>query len=129
MVINYLSPADILWVYNVWNLSSIELAYKDFFLTQQIIGKQPNFEEWVFNTNTQMNAEGKLIPKEPRKFVVIEGDMKLPQLSNVTGGKCWTVVTEVGSLYVWATELSYPLRGKVWTTHKAMLLILKSSFA
>lgn len=59
-----------------------------FFLTQQIIGKQPNFQEWVFNTNTQMNAEGKLIPKEPRKFVVIEGDMKLPQLSNVTGGKC-----------------------------------------
>lgn len=53
-------------------------------LTQQIFGKQPNRE--VFNTNTQMNAEGELIPKEQRKFV--EGDMKLPQLSYVTGGKC-----------------------------------------
>jgi len=35
----------------------------------------------ALNTNTQMNAEGELIPKEQRKFVVIEGDMKLPQLS------------------------------------------------
>ena len=64
------------------------LKYLRIFLTQQIIGKQPNCEEWVFNTNTQMNADGELIPKEQRKFVVIEGDMKLPQLSHVTGGKC-----------------------------------------
>lgn len=54
---------------------------------QQIIGKQPNSEEWVFNATTQMDAQGRIIPMADRKFVVIEGDVKLPQLYNLTGGK------------------------------------------
>ena len=49
--------------------------------------KQPESEEWVFNVNTQMTVQGRLIPKDEQKFVLIKGDVKLPQLSNVTGGK------------------------------------------
>ena len=82
----YLSPADILWVHNSEIYQEL-LAYKHFFKLNRLLESSPIVRN---GSLTQI-----------LKWMLIEGDTKLPQLSYVTGGRCCRVVNLLFYFVLW----------------------------